>query len=692
MALALLPSGPRLSPDQLDAQRADQTMPVSAATLAKHPKNPKLESHLAELIASQLGSTVIGPPELPPDLQSMIKAGLMRLETGRVQVYVESLDSVVSAAADVDRAGGLVQRKHAPTGIVQALVPISQLRNLAASPSVKFVRLPDYGMPSAGSVTSEGDSILKANLARSDHEIDGNGVRVGVISDGVGGLSSSESSGDIASVNSSTCNVSGTNPQSTGAEGTAMLEIVHDLAPGAELWFGHYSTSLEFNVAVNCLAANTDVVVDDIGWFNAGPYDGSSFISANTSAALNDGQNRIRSYVTAVANEAEQHYQEPFVACTPGGTAQLFQATANTIDIAGFGPRCDTPVLVHAGGAMAAFLQWDDPWGAACNDYDMTLFDHDGVTLLAASLGPQTCSQNPAEELAWVNSSGSDVLVDLVLSKDSGVSRTFDLFTFASDPVAGPNFITPSSSVPNQSDAGGGVISVGAINASDPGNDTLEEYSSWGPTNDDRTKPDITGIDCVLVTGAGGFGTNFCGTSAAAPHLAGIAALLLQCKPSLKAGELGDNAGADRTALRNGLLSHAVDLGTAGTDNIYGTGRADARASANAICPSATATPTPTHSPSRTPSPSPTATGVPLAYRQGDANCSGGIDLGDIATLLKISIDLVVPGGCATYQNDVNCVNGTDALDALGVAIYLAEADPLPVNGSCTPIGDQLSS
>jgi len=57
-----------------------------------------------------------------------------------------------------------------------------------------------------------------------------------------------------------------------------MLEIVHDLAPGAELWFGNFiqgssglGTSLDFNAAVNCLAANTDVVVDDIGWVQHWP-------------------------------------------------------------------------------------------------------------------------------------------------------------------------------------------------------------------------------------------------------------------------------------------------------------------------------------------------------------------------------------------------------------------------------------
>ncbi len=146
------------------------------------------------------------------------------------------------------------------------------------------------------------------------------------------------------------------------------------------------------------------------------------------------------------------------------------------------------------------------------------------------------------------------------------------------------NFNTPGSSVPNQSDAGGGVISAGAINAADPDNDTIAFYSSRGPTNDNRVKPDITGIDCVTVTGAGGFGSPFCGTSAAAPHIAGIAALLLECNPELLAGEPGDSPSGDRTALRDALLNNAVDLAPTGADHTYGYGRADALASATAIC------------------------------------------------------------------------------------------------------------
>ena len=86
-----------------------------------------------------------------------------------------------------------------------------------------------------------------------------------------------------------------------GAEGTAILEIVHDIAPGAQLRFANFATELEFIAAVDFLAANSDVVIDDIGFFGV-PYDQTSKVSANTAQELNRAANPIRGYYTSVGN------------------------------------------------------------------------------------------------------------------------------------------------------------------------------------------------------------------------------------------------------------------------------------------------------------------------------------------------------------------------------------------------------
>ena len=132
------------------------------------------------------------------------------------------------------------------------------------------------------------------------------------------------------------------------------------------------------------------------------------------------------------------------------------------------------------------------------------------------------------------------------------------------------------SSVPAQSDSGGGVVSVGAIDAVDVGTtDDIEAFSSRGPANNGVIKPDVAAVDGVSVTGAGMFPNTFFGTSAAAPHVAGLAALLLEVAPGLLSGEPGDDPDLDRAALRAAIVDNAVDLGVSGDDNTFGSGRVD---------------------------------------------------------------------------------------------------------------------
>jgi len=148
------------------------------------------------------------------------------------------------------------------------------------------------------------------------------------------------------------------------------------------------------------------------------------------------------------------------------------------------------------------------------------------------------------------------------------------------------------------------VISVGAIcsasaaasgrfvtnpNAScnDTTNSTVEFFSSQGPTTDGRTKPDVSAIDGVSISGAGSFGTTFFGTSAAAPHAAAIAALTAQAAPCVlqtSGNPLATDAA--RTTLRDLVVKSAVPLnGTGVVDNVSGTGRVDAVAAVQRTLP-----------------------------------------------------------------------------------------------------------
>ncbi len=683
---------------QLIAERA-----AVIAALKTPQSSPKLDTHLAALSEADRNLKNFGLRARPRDekylsdeLRSELATGSIRVtDASMVQVFV-SPEGVAVAEAAIRAAGGTVERADPASRLVQAQVPVDAVDALSADPSVRFVRPPDYGVVQAGSVTTEGDSILRANLARAAAGVSGAGIRIGVISNGVEGLAASQASADLPPVNTTTCNVTSGLPTDpgAGAEGTAMLEIVHDLAPGAELWYGYFKTGLEFNAAVNCLAQNVDVVVDDVGFFNAGPYDGSSYISANTTAALANPANRARVHVTAVGNDGLGHYLEPYVPC--GATPlQQVSATANTIDLVALGTRCSIPVLARASSPLNLYLSWNDPYGASCNDYDLGVFVHDSSTLIASSITTQACAQNPTEAIHLFNN-GPDTVVDIVISNYHGLAAPRTLNLFAAN---GPElyYLTPNWAISNEADAKGNVLSIAAIDAHTPPYNVTELYSSWGPTYDGRQKPELAAVDCVTVTGDGGFPVPFCGTSAAAPHVGAIAALLLQCQPSLLASAATDPA-VDRATLRAELINSAVDLPPPGLDNLSGAGRIDALNAVTASCPSATPTPSATATPTNTPVPTatsttqPTATNtpqpastttptatrtpVPCAIRRADVDGDGVVSILDLALVAGDFLQTVPPAPARYDQDGDGVISILDLAQMAGVFLQPVSACP----------------
>ncbi len=699
-------------------------------------KDAKLSTQLVLLADSAGRAEAAGRPltgaspkdAFPVALQPMLDVRTLRMTgPGDVQVYIMVDNAGGDAQQALKKRGAKIERVDADAGIVQAQVPAALLRDVASVPAVRTIRLPDYPVRQAGTVTSEGDAILNAQSARSQFNVNGSGVTVGVISDGVGGVAASQLLGDLPAVDLTTCNVTGGNPRATGAEGTALLEVVHDLAPGASLMFGYFgfSTALDFNDAVNCLAAHVDIIVDDIAFLGAGPYDGTSIVSANTAAALNNEDNRVRGYYTSVGNNATAHYQEEYVdsgvtltgqgvfwdlhefreSADPGGTEH-----ANLLS----SPSEYNRLLLRPGGTASLSLIWDDPWGASSNDYD--LFVGDGTNVFTCSLNGQEGHNDPVEACTLANSSTTTAIVDIAIGNLRGAAqpRMFDLFINCTACATLRNqsqldFNTMTSSVPNQADAGGepvSVVAVGAVPASSPG--VIEPFSGRGMTEDGRLKPDVVATDGVCITGAGNFESNnptcqgtgrtFTGTSAAAPHVAAVAALLLDCHPYLT-----------RTQLRTLLINSAVDLGPPGPDNAFGAGLIDARSAVDAAdcnkptptatetrTPTNTATPTNTPTPTntRTPTRTPTVTRTPthtatptitptftptLPPLIGDVNCSGTVDSVDAQVLLQFDAHLLAALICP-WNAQANGDGRINAIDATLILQFSARLiDHLPV-------------
>jgi PKD repeat protein len=441
--------------------------------------------------------------------------------------------------------------------LMVARVDPETLESIASFEEVRSVMTVMPPVVHSGVPESEGDSILRADEVRELTGYAGAGMKIGIISDGVDHLDDAVASGnlppDVVILENSV----------GGDEGTALLEIIHDLAPEADLYFHDCGTNIiEFNAAIdNLAAAGCTIICDDIGWITE-PFFEDGIIADHIRDLIET--NDIL-YVTAAGNDALRHFQGPYLDSNPDPSENLHDFSGGT--------STDTflYVKIPSHGALYIVLEWDDEWGASGNDYDLYLFDTATGAILERSENWQYGSSNPVEFITYTNTGSSTIEASVVVSRYNGVDKILEVYLY---PMSGTtiysNNIVTTDSIFGHA-AVEGVISVGAIPARNPG--SIESFSSRGPVTIaypsavSRQKPEICGIDGVSVSGAGGFYSPFYGTSASAPHVAAVAALVWG---------LQDMKSADEIASL--LKVSAVDLGDPGWDATFGWGRADAMA------------------------------------------------------------------------------------------------------------------
>jgi hypothetical protein len=462
-------------------------------------------------------------------------------EQGDIHCYVYVVGTIAEAMPILESLGATIEISNQELGVIQAWIPFERIEECAQLSFVKRIAAPGYGINRLGSKTTEGDSVLRASNLRA-LGYDGTGVKVGVISNGVTNRNAAIALGDLPS------NITILRAGS-GDEGTAMLEIVYDLAPKAELGFCGASTELVMIDCVNRLSDEfgADIIVDDNGFYLE-PYFEDGPVARAVAAVVNKG----KIYVSAAGNDANGHYQGFYVNSGDGNNSHLISSGNNSFQI---------PY------SMTVTLQWSNKFGQSADDYDLCK-----STETPAACRPYNYVQNgndkPLEYRNFTCPPDCNIQVRLV----SGAAQTIKLyapntyFSNAQDRVLS-NSIFGHPAVT-------GAIAAGAVAWDTP--NTIESYSSRGPTQilyptlETRMKPDVVATTDVSVTGVGGFGSPFPGTSASAPHVAGVAALLKGAYSS--ASDVVD-------ALKNG----AIDLGTAGDDTIYGAGRVDALASSQVL-------------------------------------------------------------------------------------------------------------
>jgi uncharacterized repeat protein (TIGR01451 family) len=510
------------------------------------------------------------------------------------------VDIVVTGAAAIKQVsnklaslGATIKSMSYSHRRINARVSLEDLETLAAMAAVRKVRQEMPGMTHAVNV-SEGDKTHDAEGARSFFGTTGLGVKICALSDGVDSLAAVQATGDLPAVD--------VLPGQAGAgdEGTAMLEIIHDLAPGATLGYATAGNG-EASFAQNILDLATDgcnIIVDDIIYLDESPFqDGVVAQSVNTVTAAGV------LYFSSAGNEGNETdgtsgtWEGDFLASAAADPAPLAGANLHNFGDGG------NSILVEFGGGNPPILIWAEHYdlntGIASTDFDM--YDMDGglTTIFDASTDVQDGTGGddfPIEFIGGGTFAGERLLIDLFAAGTTSSLPMFNLTVFRGE--LDDNLVTGGTTRGHS--AAAAAYSVAATPAADsfdgvtpdgpyPGVFTSanesESFTSDGPrriiltpagaeiTPGNRTstggvvrqKPDITAADGVA-TAAPGFNP-FYGTSAAAPHAAAIAGLLKSAVPSLTPAQV-----------RTALISSAIDIEAAGVDRDTGAGIVMARA------------------------------------------------------------------------------------------------------------------
>lgn len=378
--------------------------------------------------------------------------------------------------------------------------------------------------------------------------VTGAGIKIGIISDGVEDISEAINSGILPE------DIHILSP-GKGNEGTVMLEIVHETSPGAELYFhGAGSNKLEFNKAVDALVAEgCQILCDDVGWPDE-PFFEDGVVAAHVKEVI-ESQGIL--YVSAAGNDAGRHYQGMFF--DNGSGWHDFSS-----GVSGFR---NIYMDVPAGEKVTVVLQWNDPWNGSENDYDLYLYDCCSGNEIAVSETTQSGMDTPLEFIKYVNKEEDKKTLSIAVKKYCGEDRILEVYIYPNSSVK----VHPDNLVAEDSVFGhpavSGVICVGAVDTGNQESGSIAPYSSRGPVSiyypepELRNKTDLSGPGRVKVSGSTGTGSFFTGTSASAPSVAGIGALIWSMYPEKTGNEI-----------RGILCSSAEDLGEPGYDTTFGYG------------------------------------------------------------------------------------------------------------------------
>jgi hypothetical protein len=624
-------------------------------------------------------------------------------------------------------------------------LPVAQLNAATLRDEVHAIRA---AMPRTrtGAVTTQGDFVQHSDVVRSSNSLDGGGITVGILSDSYdcyavyasNGVSASGatgyanngftataatdiSSGDLPSTvnvleeaeagNGGCLNYDPQYQLPFGDEGRAMMQIIHDVAPGAALaFYTAVNSEADFANGIEALAstAGAKVIADDVGYPDE-PFFQDGILAQAIDAVEANGV----AYFSAAGNDGYLGYDNLAPTFATAGSGVNAGEHLLNFDTSGATVTTTLPVSIPAmipGEFVAIVLEWDQPYvtgaassGGATSQLDLCvanvtgndlITDDDLNTLSTDCTGANATGVDPVQVLIVANPADTGVnseaaTLNIIVGLKAGTTPGRIKLAVEDDGLGSTinKFATNSGTLQGHPGAAG-AMAVGAAFFYDTAacgttSAELEAYSSEGgtpilfdvtgtrlATAVTRQKPDIVGPDGGNDTflgftlasqglSGGQLDTtitscqnnasypNFFGTSAATPHVAAIAALFLQANASLTPTQI-------YTALRNSTVAATATVGTTTTSsaNFVGAGFVQANTAATLIPATVPVAPTLTLSSSSI------AVGASTTITWSSANTTGCTASGSWSGALASSgTQTLTPTAAGTDTYTLVCAN-----------------------------------
>ena len=466
-----------------------------------------------------------------------------------------SVDALLAVARDHDAEVTAVL-----ADVVFASVPLDQLEALGAAGELHYIApqaqySPSYpALAAAGSIATDGVQSVGADKLHAAG-ITGRGVKVGILDFGFQGYSALQRAGQLPAPKAAKAFNNSGRVEAESVHGTACAEIVHAMAPDADLYLAAVTGPVaQIIQAAKWLADQGVDIVSFSGGTQAGPHNGNDILDKLVAEIYGRGI----LWVNAAGNEGDLHWGGPATDRNGDGFIEMGRNGENFI------------VVQAAGNGLYLMVTWDD-WGpnparpSATQDLNAYLYPFDPRTgtyalpPIAVSVNPQQGLGRPIELLQAQVPRGSTYMLVL---RALNVSRPVQVhvYSYPFTPSTPPARLSPtvpdgSIGIPATSEV---ALAVGAV---DVRSLDLEDFSSNGPTDDGRIKPDVSAPD---MTRSAAYEGRFPGTSAACPHVSGFAALVKQ------------RYGASHRALTAYVKRATRAMGSGERNNQYGFGYIDA--------------------------------------------------------------------------------------------------------------------